>query len=191
MASLAFDIWAEDRRQRLEEIARAHRAVGGSKRGRRFATNQINQAYAMLLSAEFQGFCRDLHSECVDFLANSVQSAVVSSILRESLSENRKLDVQNPTPGNLGGDFKRFGIRFWDQVRAYDTRNVHRQQELERLNLWGNAIAHQDFTKVGGSMSLQLATVQKWHRTCSGLAVSFDEVLRIHFQRIMGASPWT
>jgi hypothetical protein len=42
MPSLAFQTWDAERRKRLDEIARAHRVVGGIKRGRRFATNQIN-----------------------------------------------------------------------------------------------------------------------------------------------------
>ena len=50
----------------LDEIAGADAAVGGAARGRRYATQQINRAYAVLLASEFQGFCRDLHSECVD-----------------------------------------------------------------------------------------------------------------------------
>ena len=26
-----------------------------------------HHAYAMLISSQFQGFCRDFHSECVDY----------------------------------------------------------------------------------------------------------------------------
>jgi hypothetical protein len=62
MPSRSFELWNTDRRQALDQIAAAHAAVGGVGPGRRYATQQINQAYATLLSSQFQGFCRDLHS---------------------------------------------------------------------------------------------------------------------------------
>jgi hypothetical protein len=190
MPSLAFTIWFDERLERLDEVAHAHRAVGGIKRGRRFATNQINQAYAMLLSAEFQGYCRDLHSECVNHLILSLPVGTLRDLVRESLLLNRKLDVHNPNPGNLGSDFFRLGIPFWGEVHKVDPRNSVRQKQLEDLNSWRNAIAHQDFSRVGGSMSLHLSTVRKWRRACEDLAISFDEALRMHLQGILGVAPW-
>ena len=58
--------WNGERADALDEIENAHVMVGGTERGRRYATQQINYSYAALLSGHFQGFCRDLHSECVD-----------------------------------------------------------------------------------------------------------------------------
>ncbi len=49
--------WRESQRSKLDEIMEAHRAVGGAGRWRRYATEQVNHAYAMLLSSQFQGFC--------------------------------------------------------------------------------------------------------------------------------------
>lgn len=57
--------WRNESAQALDEIEAAHVAVGGTGRGRRYATQQINQAYVVLLSSRFQAFCRDLHSETV------------------------------------------------------------------------------------------------------------------------------
>src|ERR1700682_173538 len=64
------------RRLELDEIVEAHRAVGGSGRGRRHATEQVNHAYAVLLSSQFQGFCRDLHSECARHIVQQVPVAL-------------------------------------------------------------------------------------------------------------------
>lgn len=72
MPSASLENWKTTRRTALDEIVSAHRSVGGSGRGRRYATQQINHAFAVLLSAQFQGFCRDLHSECVTHLVQSV-----------------------------------------------------------------------------------------------------------------------
>src|SRR5579884_2178893 len=63
--SAAFQEWSTVRAASLDEVENAHRSVGGTGPGRRYATQQINQAYAVLLSSQFQAFCRDLHTECV------------------------------------------------------------------------------------------------------------------------------
>lgn len=48
---------------RLAELEDAHAAVGGTKPGRRYSTTQINHASVVAIAAEFQAFCRNLHSE--------------------------------------------------------------------------------------------------------------------------------
>jgi hypothetical protein len=105
--------------------------------------------------------------------------------------QSRKLNQGNPNPGNLGSDFNRFGLAFWDEVRNLDFRNQARQNRLEKLNLWRNAIAHQDFDPARlGATSLRLQTVREWRRACDRLAATFDEVMRQHLQSIIGSSPW-
>jgi hypothetical protein len=37
----------------LQEIENAHAAVGGTGRGRRYTTQQINRAFVMLLASQF------------------------------------------------------------------------------------------------------------------------------------------
>ncbi|HQU43183.1 MAG TPA: hypothetical protein PK867_10240, partial [Pirellulales bacterium] len=88
---------SNERRIALDELEAAHRSVGGTGRGRRYATQQINQAYAALLSSQFQGFCRDLHRECADYLVQSL-TGVLARAFGALLGENRKLDRGNPTP---------------------------------------------------------------------------------------------
>ena len=109
MSSASLQKWETTRAAELDRIAAAHGAVGGSGPGRRWATQQINQAYAMLLSSQFQGFCRDLHSECVDYLVRSVSPAILHTALRAEFVFARKLDRGNPNPGNIGSDFHEVG----------------------------------------------------------------------------------
>jgi hypothetical protein len=52
MPSRSLHLWQTVRRAALDQIAAAHTAVGGAAPGRRYATQQINQAYAMLLSSQ-------------------------------------------------------------------------------------------------------------------------------------------
>jgi hypothetical protein len=72
---------------------------------------------------------------------------------------------------------------------------AHREwsrQWLEELNLWRNAIAHQNFDPalLGGTTNLQLARVQCWRRGCNKLARSLDTVLRAYIQSVTGSNPW-
>ena len=63
MPSLSLNYWNTNRVPELDAIENAHSRVGGVLRGRRYTTAQINHAYTMLISSQFQGYCRDLHSE--------------------------------------------------------------------------------------------------------------------------------
>jgi hypothetical protein len=193
MPSLAFRAWVTSRAAALDDIASAHRALRGSGVGVRAATQQVNQAFAMMLSAQFQAFCRELHTECVDHLLAGVPDPRLRALARVSLLLGRRLDRGNPNPGNVGSDYERFGIAFGATVTTHRPQNASRRATLEVLNEWRNAIAHQDFTANmlrGGRPTLALAQVQSWRRTCDGLADSFDEVMRLHLLGLTGTSPW-
>src|SRR5437016_3316368 len=140
MPSLSLITWNTVRVSELDEIENAHSRVGGVLRGRRYATMQINHAYAMLLSSQFQGYCRDLHSECVRYLVSKIEIPGVAphdlrTLLGEEFLSRRKLDAGNPNPGNLGEDFNRFGIGFWVKVKALNRWNTSRHHLLLELNL--------------------------------------------------------
>src|ERR1700684_508260 len=121
MPSQSLQQWTEARSIALAEIANAHAQVGGSQRGRRFATQQINYAYATLLSSQFQGFCRDLHSESIDHIVGLVP-AKLQTFLRAEFLFSRSLDRQNPQPGAIGSDFNRLGVDFWTAIYAMGAR---------------------------------------------------------------------
>lgn len=192
MPSHARRRWSGDRLAALDEIEGAHRAVGGAGRGRRFATQQINQAYAVLLSSQFQGFCRDLHAEAVDHLVVHLTPPPLRSVVREQLTVGLKLSHGNPNPGNLGADFGRLGLDLWPLLSAASPLTTSRQAKLKDLNTWRNAIAHQDLNpvKLGGRTELRLRDVRTWRSACNGLAFAFDAVVRAHLIALVGAAPW-
>ncbi len=193
MPSVAFHNWSTTRAASLDEIESAHRAVGGTEPGRRHATQQINQAYALLLSSQFQAYCRDLHSECIDRMFRVVTPGGYRTLLADEFKLHRKLDRGNPNPSNLGADFNRLGLDFWVEVLGADARNPQRRRLLEELNEWRNAIAHHDFGAPmlrTGRPTLHLAQVQNWRRACDGLAHSFDGVMRNYIHRASGSLPW-
>src|SRR5947208_1008605 len=144
MPSTSFQTWSARRAADLDEIENAHRSVGGTGRGRRVATQQINQAYAVLLSSQFQAFCRDLHTECAKLMVAPVSPPDLQKAMLGNLLFGRKLDHGNPNVGNLGADFNRFGLQIWSAVDADHARNPQRKLALEELNEWRNAVAHQD-----------------------------------------------
>ena len=191
MPSNSLHDWETSRREALDELEVAHRSVGGSDRGRRYATQQINHAYAVLLSSQFQGFCRDLHNESADSFVRTFSAGQIRSAIRNLLTQNRKLDRGNPNPGNIGSDYNRFGLLFWDEVKNLDMRNKGRLDRLEELNTWRNAIAHQNFGPgtVPGSL-LRLQRVRDLRKACEHLAVAFDEVMRNYLLVVTGTSPW-
>lgn len=190
--SKSLRLWQTVRARELDEIEAAHKAVGGHARGRRYATQQINHAYAVLLSSQFQAYCRDLHSEAVDCLVSAASPVALKNVLQARLTADRKLDHGNPNPGNLGSDFARLGLVLWSEVEARGPRNTRRKERLQELNDWRNAIAHMDFdpAKLGGRKALRLSDVQAFRTACQGLARSFDGVLRDHLKRMVGSWPW-
>lgn len=192
MSSRSLQRWHDERSAALDEIAAAHAKVGGTGRGRRYETQQLNQAYALLLSSQFQGFCRDLHTEAVErFMLSVNPSPAVALVLREQFTTARKLDRGNPNSGNIGNDFGRLGLDFWTQVKALGRRNAGRLDQLDQLNEWRNAIAHHDFDPVKlGRVTLRLATVGAWRRNCDALARAFDRVIGAHLTTLLGATPW-
>jgi hypothetical protein len=192
MPSAALHRWQTEGESQLDEIAAAHAAVGGSGRGRRYATREINHAYAVLVASQFQRFCRDLHTEAVEHIVAHIASPAVQSILRTRLLEGRKLDQGNPNPSNLGSDFGRFGFTFWTAVRGSHARSRSWQTLLDDLTTWRNAIAHQDFA--GATLTppppLQLRHVERWRSACRSLAKQFNIIVRDQVAVLVGKPPW-
>lgn len=194
MPSLAWQNWVGVRAAALDDLEAVHRALRGTRPGVRTATQQVNQAYALLLAAHFQAFCRDLPTECVDALVPSLAYPAGHALVRRLLLLDRNLDRGNPNPGNIGSDFGRLGVPFWTDVLAHRTQNAARRRFLQDLCEWRNAVAHQDFAPGmlrGGRAAVTLTQVQTWRRACEGLALSFDEVLHAHLEAMAGVSPWT
>lgn len=192
MSSRALRNWQLRSRKVLDEVEAAHAVVGGARGARAFARQQINQAYVVLLSSHFQRFCRDLYDESADHLISRPEHAPLNPLLRGLLIRGRRLDRGNANPANIGADFERLGVSFWDAVRARSHKNSVRQRRLEELNTWRNAIAHHDFRDpaLGGKDRISLAQVRRWRTACNALAVEFDRVMRLYLCGFFGSDPW-
>jgi hypothetical protein len=191
--STSLNYWDTTRAAELDEIEQAHAAVGGTGRGRRYTTQQINRAFAMLLASQFQGFCRDLHSECVDHVLGVLAPpAPLRNLLRAEFTRSRQLDRGNAQSASLGADFSRLGIELWDELRAYDPASNGWRNDLDLLNDWRNAIAHQDFAslRLRGVVTIQVGAVRRWRTSCGRLALAVDNVMWSYLQTLTGVSPW-
>ncbi len=135
MPSRSWLNWNDRRADALDQIERALDRV--VRPGRSRATQQLNCAFAVLLAAHFQGYCRDLHSECVDALVMPIPVAGLRLTIREEFLYNRRLSTGNATQSNIASDFSRLGIGdFWIRVDADHPGNAVRRELLERLNTW-------------------------------------------------------
>jgi hypothetical protein len=197
MASGALTAWQTGRSQRLDRLLTAHRAVGGTDRGRRTETEEINWALVLLLAAEFQGFARDLHDEAVDIFASQAAGArpQVLEVLRNQLTEGRKLDQGNANAGALGSDFGRIGLRLVPALKVAHHASMSRLRRLAALNEARNAIAHAN----SGALThlrhdghpMTLVTVRSWRGALDGLTQSMDAVVSAYLTDLFSiTAPW-
>lgn len=119
-----------------------------------------------------------------------MKPTVLHTALRVEFFLARKLDRGTPDPGNISSDFSRLGVDFWTEVRTDDVRNEARQQRIELMGRWRNAIAHQDFPAELRLASLTLPLIRRWRSGCRGLARSFDRVMARYVRSVSGTSPW-
>lgn len=192
MPSRALRAWQTRSRKVLDEIEAAHAVVGGARRARAFARQQINQAYVVVLASHFQKFCRDLHSDCIDALRSHPPFASLIPLFEASLAAGTRLSHGNATVANITADFSRFGVDLWVFAAKRDPRLASRREKLEILNRWRNAFAHQDFRngQLGGRQTVRLSEVRSWRAACDVLAVDFDAALRLYLESVTGKKPW-
>jgi hypothetical protein len=195
VASQSLKEWQTDAWAAFDEIEHAHQAVGGTKPGRRFLTQQLNYAYTMLLAARFQGFVRALQIQTAEAIALGAHDANYTELLRENLTSNRALERRNAQPNSIADDFARFGLDIWTRADSERRGNDERRKKLWALITWRNAIAHDEITVklAKGALepvTISLATCRGWRSTLNILATSLDKVAADHCQSLGLPRPW-
>lgn len=73
----------------------------------------------MALAAEFQGYCRELHDECLIKLVSTVEGAPekVVAVFGGALWDRRGLDRNNATVDTVKDDFNRLGVEMWTTLQ--------------------------------------------------------------------------
>src|SRR5438128_1708171 len=131
MPSNSLQTWLTIRATDLDDLETAFPRAAAHRLSR--TAQQLIRAYALMLSAQFQAFCRDLHSECLDHMIHSITPVALFAIVEDEFRWNRKLDQGNPTPGNIGADFGRLGISFWPAVQGIASAVPRRRVQLEEM----------------------------------------------------------
>ena len=202
MPSAALSRWQTDRMSRLGHTdahcvalfaaplaAAAPAAAPGAASPAPPLAQESLQGYVMLRSGHFQGFCRDLYTECAQICAATVPAGLLAT-MQAQFAAQLKLNTGNPTVENIRKDFERFGFLL-DLPGAHPANRV-RLTHLAHLNFWRNAVAHQKASPLpaGVPAVLTLADIQVWRASCDGLAISLDDIRHDQLLRILGVAPW-
>jgi hypothetical protein len=197
MPSAALLTWTSTRADRIERLRAVHQAFGGSGRGRRWVTDELNHALILRLAGEFQGFSRELHDEAGLFVARSIApgNQQLQNSLRIPYTANRKLNQGNADPGTLGADFGLFGLQLWSALYArYPTRGPEWNKKLKALNTARNGIVHDDAAQIAKvqaeGWSLTLQSVTRWKSALDGLTQGMDRIVHGHLRLMYGVPPW-
>lgn len=186
MPSNSLQHWRHDRMPRLAAIDAHCAASAILAPPNPYLAEESLRSYAMLLSGHFQGFCRDLYTECTQKMAAHVAPALQATIQAQFFSEMH-LNTRNPTVDAIRKDFERFAFTL--DFKA-EPANALRETHLGQMNKWRNTIAHQKTSAPVGVPPLSLAAVQGWRNSCDGLATWLDSTMHVELLRILGVAPW-
>lgn len=152
MPSASLRIWQTDRVARLAELEKQCAATTALDPPNPQLEDENLRGLIMLLSAHFQGFCRDLYTECTMVLSARIKNPSIRILFQEQFTGNRKLDHGNPNRENIRKDFERFG--FMLDIPADDPfNNPLRITHLGELNKLRNVAAHHGRVPAGASQT--------------------------------------
>lgn len=186
MPSASLTHWLSDRMPRLDGIDSQVTACLATIPVNPELADENIRGFILLLSAHFQGYCRDLYAECAQILCFRVRPTL-RTIVQEQFASNLSLDRGNPNLENIKNDFNRFGFSL--DMSAVDPANHARLAELKQLNQWRNIVAHYGTLPSGGLTPL--STIQGWRSSCDGLAASLDGIMYNEMKVILRQRPWT
>jgi hypothetical protein len=186
MSSVALAHWRSTRLRNLAEVdAQCENTISGSPLNQRLAEENI-RGYVMLLSAHFQGFCRDLYTECTQIVSSKIRASL-QALLQEQFTSKCALDHGNPNYHNLKQDFGRFGFKL-NLAHAMPGNDI-RLEHLSALNEWRNVAAHHGVVPPNGLPGL--SDLRMWRDSCDTLAGSLDSVMYNQLRRLLRRVPWT
>ncbi len=146
MPSTSLLRWQNDRMRRLGEIDAQCAASLALAPPQPNLVEENLRGYVLLLSAHFQGFCRDLYTECAQIVVSKVRPAL-QLLIQDQFTAHRKLDHGNPNLQNLKEDFERFDFTL--DLASADPANPARLQDLALLSRWRNVAAHYGIIPAG------------------------------------------
>ena len=184
MPSASLIQWQTNRMPRLQQVELQCAAVLAAPVPNPDLLDENLRGYVLLLSAHFQGYCRDLHTEAAQVIASKVRASL-QALIQSQFRAYRKLDQGNPNVENLKADFRRFGHVL---DLASDPANVPHLADLSAMNKWRNIAAQG--TPIPAGVPLHLPAFQSWRNSCDGLATSLDSMVYNMLRTNLRRNPW-
>ena len=182
MPSRALGIWDGDRVPRLALVDGQLASVADPR-----LTEENLRAFVVLLSAHFQGFCRDLYTEAAQVIASKVRKSL-RLVVQDQFVAQLKLDRGNPTLANIFDDFGRLGFDAKVALHAALGADAGWHHRLHNLNEWRNAVAHD--LKAPKTPPLNVTSIRLWQDTCDRIARALDSIVYHGLQRLLRRTPW-
>src|SRR5262245_37938886 len=122
MPSASLVQWRGDRMLRLSEVDAQCAATLALVPPLPNLVEENLRGYVLLLSAHFQGFCRDLYTECAQLVVLRVRPGL-QSLIQAQFTAHRRLAHGNPNLQNLKEDLERFDFTL-DLVERFASSSV-------------------------------------------------------------------
>lgn len=185
MPSASLAMWRNTRMAHLREIdAQCAGVIAATPPNPRLAEENV-RSYGLLLSAHFQGYCRDLYTECAQIIASKVRNTL-QALVQAQFTAHRALDHGNPNLQNIRRDLERFGFAL--NLAGADPANPMRITHLSELNVWRNIAAHHGVLLPTGLPPI--TDLRNWLNSCDGLAASLDRIMYNQLRRLLRREPW-
>jgi hypothetical protein len=187
--SAALVNWQNDRMNRLNEVDVHCASVLALIPPNPTFLDETLRGFVLHLSAHFQGFCRDLYSECSQLLIATIPVGIQPAAQKQ-FSAQLALEKGNPSHDNIKRDFDRFGTPL--NLEGAHPMGPGHVTDLGHMNAWRNKAANQSNYPLGGGIpvNLTLLIVQGWKTSCDGLANSLDAIMHGELLHILGVAPW-
>lgn len=144
------------------------------------------RAYVTLLSAHFQGFCRDFYTEASLKVVARIKQVGLRPIIQAQFATGLKLEKVNPTLDALAEDFGRFGIaNLRAAVGTAPPADTHKGR-LKAMNECRNKCAHGEPV----IPELLFANIQDWRNSCDWLASRLNAIVYDKLWAAFRAAPW-
>lgn len=182
MPSYAFLRWQNDRLPRLSALEAQAAPIPPS-----VLADENLRALVAMLSAHFQGFCRDLYTEAADSVVRTLPPHL-HALTKSQFMAQIALGTGNPNLQALIRDFERFGMSLRSELDT-NPANVVRLNHLALMNQWRNFVVHHGVVAPPGP-PLDLPMAQTWQHSCDGLATELDRIVYDYLRATLGAPPW-
>lgn len=196
MPSKALSTWRTERAARIDRLQSVQVVVKDAGSGRSWLADELIHPMILRLTAEFQGFTRDLHNETLAAMIGVLAPTEVAAqdAIRAAYLAARRLDRGNAESRSLGNDFGLFGLEFWGELAdRFGQRAERWREDLRFLNIVRNGLAHDDTRKTNEATAagwpLTLGSIRRWRASMDGLAAGMDRMVDEHMQRVFGTTP--